>query len=70
MRNFIAITLMSGITLCGAALVGGCDDTVEHKTTTEVKDDGTKVEKESKTTVSDDGTVKKTEEKKVDAPNP
>ena len=47
----------------------GCDDTVEHKKTTEVKDDGTKVEKEAKTTVEDpDGTVKKTEEKKVDKP--
>ena len=70
MRSFIATSLITSITLCGGALLGGCDDTVEHKTTTEVKDDGTKIEKEKKTTVSDDGTVKKTEEKKVDSPNP
>jgi len=69
MKRFLSIALMSGIGLCGAPLLVGCDETVEHQKTTEVKEDGTQVTKEKKTTVNDStDTVTKTEEKKVDKP--
>ena len=69
MKRFLSIALMSGIALCGAPLLVGCDETVEHKKTTEVKEDGTVINKEKKTTVNDStDTVKKTETKTVDKP--
>jgi hypothetical protein len=71
MKRFLSIALMSGIGLCGAPLLVGCDDTVDHKKSVEVKSDGTQVTKETKTTENADGSVTKTEKKDVDhAKNP
>jgi hypothetical protein len=67
MKRFLSIALMSGIGLCGAPLMVGCD-TVEHSKSTDVKSDGTVVKKETKTTENPDGTVTKTEKKDVDKP--
>ena len=67
MKRFLSIALMSGIGLCGAPLLVGCD-TTEHTKSTEVKNDGTVVKKETKTTENVDGSVTKTEKKDVDKP--
>ena len=50
------IASLLGVSFAGVPFIAGCD-TVEHSKSTEVKDDGTKVEKESKTTKNPDGSV-------------
>ena len=69
MKRFLAIALISGISLSGASLLVGCGETVEDKKSVEIKDDGTKVTKEKKVTENADGSVTKTEKKDVDKPN-
>jgi hypothetical protein len=69
MKRFLSIALISGIGLCGAPLLVGCDDTVEKQKSVDVKSDGTTVTKEKKTTENADGSVTKTEKKDVDHPN-
>jgi hypothetical protein len=69
MKRLLSIALISGVGLCGAPLLVGCEDTVDHQKSVEVKDDGTKVTKEKKTTVNDaTDTVTKTESKDVQKP--
>ena len=67
MRRFMIPTLILGLTLGGAPLLIGCEDTLEHDKTVEKKSDGTEVTKEKKTTASD-GTVTTTEKKDVSKP--
>ena len=66
-RYLMSAMLMFGIA-AGAPLFVGCDDTVSHEKSVEVKGDGTVKKEEKKVTESADGTVTKTEEKKVDKP--
>jgi hypothetical protein len=67
MRRLITL-LVLGAWLAPIPVMVGCDDTLEHKKTVEVKDNGqTKVE-EKKVTESPNGTITKTEEKKVSNP--
>ena len=69
MRRFLLIPTLA-LTMTGLPLIVGCDDVVEHREQTEVKEDGTVVEEE-KTVTQDPDTGEKTvtEEKKVDAPD-
>lgn len=49
-------------------LTTGCDRTVSHKETEEVKRDGTVERNEKTVTESPDGTIKKEEKKSVEKP--
>jgi hypothetical protein len=69
MRRLMIASMMSCIALAGLPMLGGCDETIEHKKEVEVKKDGTTVEKEKTVTQDKDtGQTKTTEEKKVDKP--
>lgn len=68
MRRLVLCALMSA-SLAGVPMLAGCEDTLEQKSSTEVKDDGTVVKEEKKTVENPDGSVTKTEEKKVDKPD-
>jgi hypothetical protein len=57
----IASLVIATALVGGAAMSGGCDDTIEHRESKEVKNDGTVVEKEKTVKEKPDGTIVKEE---------
>lgn len=62
-RHLLMITALMG---GGLPMLIGCDETIEKKETTEVKDDGTVVKEREEVKRQPDGTIIKEEEKSVD----
>jgi len=64
MRRILSVSLLT-LSLAGLPAIVGCDRTVAHDHTEDVKSDGTSVTKDAKVTKNADGSVTKTETKDV-----
>ena len=65
-RHILSAVL--ALSIAGIPALVGCDRTVEHDRSVDVKDDGTTVKKDKKVTENSDGSVTKTESKDVSKP--
>jgi len=64
MRRILSVSLLS-LSLVGVPALVGCDRTVAHQHSEDVKPDGSSVSKDTKVTKNADGSVTKTETKDV-----
>lgn len=63
-----SLIAMLALSLAAVPALVGCEDTLEHEKSVDVKDDGTVVTKEKKVTEGPSGEITKTESKDVDRP--